>query len=308
MRGVSATTPLRAPRTTPGRLFLLSTLLGVLATTALLPACPVTPIPQETPALSLQIGTRQSCGLFSGLDYDTACLYAVYIAAREVPSRQIVFERCVTLEDRRAQLGQILRGAPIFEGGGLSGDRVVTFELRGLHDVDVDDPCADAADVNQWLFWGESDAVDLTALPPAGVLVPVVVDCRDCAFDCPGGDCFGCQGLGVGTCSVAVPESFCVPGVSFVCGKRCESDNDCFEGARRCTEAKTCDTLETTGELCSPCFLGEAGAVGCAEGFACVGPPGASQGFCAESCPDTFCPTGTRCNRVGNNLIVIGAG
>ena len=32
----------------------------------------------------------------------------------------------------------------------------------------------------------------------------------------------------------------------------------------------------------------------------------ATQGFCAMSCPDNFCPDGTRCNRVGNNLSIIG--
>jgi hypothetical protein len=93
--------------------------------------------------------------------------------------------------------------------------------------------------------------------------------------------------------------------VSFRCDKRCEDDGDCFEGARRC-EGGVCDTREETGELCSPCNLIDGVADGCNEGFACVGPPGATQGFCATSCPDTFCPDGTRCNRVGNNLAVIG--
>lgn len=286
----------------------LASLLATLLVTGAILACPTAPTPRPPVDLSLQLGTRQSCGLFSGLDYDTSCLAAVHIIARDEDTRQVVFERCVTLDERRDQLGEILRGAPIFEGGGLSTDRVVRFELRGLHDRSVDDPCDDTADVDQWLLWGESDAVDLRAFdaPGGGTRVPVVVDCRDCGFACEGGDCFGCAGLGAGTCPVEMPPSFCVPGVSFVCGKRCEVDDDCFEGARRCTENKTCDTTEPTGALCSPCSLQDGVAVGCAEGFACVGPPGATQGFCAEACPDTFCPAGTRCNRVGNNLAIIG--
>ena len=185
---------------------------------------------------------------------------------------------------------------------------VVVFEVRGLHDAaDVGaDRCAEANVVDHWLFWGESDPVDLATLNDDGgaIATRVFVDCRDCGFDCPAGDCFGCQGIGE-TCPATLPTSFCVPGVAFRCDKRCEEDGDCFEGARRCDDG-TCDTLDETGELCSPCVLNDDVVDGCNEGFACVGPPGATQGFCAMSCPDNFCPDGTRCNRVGNNLSIIG--
>jgi hypothetical protein len=269
--------------------------------------------PRPPASVALQIGTRQSCGLFSGLDYDTACLGAVYIATRAVPSGQILLERCLTLDARTPTLGQILRGAPLIETAGLSARGVVTFEVRGLHDADDPgaDRCRDANNVSHWLFWGESEPFDLGALDAAGGdrAVRIFVDCRDCAFDCAPGDCFGCAGLGEGTCPAVMPTSFCVPGVSFRCDKRCDVDEDCFEGARRCDDG-VCDTREETGELCSPCALVD-GAIdgvvdGCNEGFTCVGPPGSTVGFCAMSCPDTFCPDGTRCNRVGNNLAIIG--
>jgi hypothetical protein len=191
----------------------------------------------------------------------------------------------------------------------LSAKGSVTFELRGIHDVEASgvDRCADVANFRHWLLWGESDAFDLGALDKEGGehLVRIVVDCRDCGFACAAGDCFGCQAMNEGQCVAELPESFCVPGVSFQCGKRCDDDTDCFEGARTCLPDGTCDTNEETGELCSPCVLVDGVAQGCNEGFACVGPPGATQGFCAMSCPETFCPSGTRCNRIGNNLSVI---
>ncbi len=289
------------------RLVQLAACLGVLG--AVGAGCIDDPEPKLPATISIQLGTRQSCGLFSGLDYDTTCLQAVYVAARAIPTREVVFERCVTLTERQADLGQILRGTPLLDTGGLSARGAVTFEIRGLHDKGgADDRCADANDVANWLFWGESDPVDLSALDANGgdVVASVFVDCRDCAFDCAAGDCFGCQGIGAGTCSVELPTSFCVPGVAFRCDKRCVDDGDCFEGARRCGDDNICDTREETGELCSPCALRDGVVDGCNEGFACVGPPGATQGFCAMSCPDTFCPAGSRCNRVGNNLAVIG--
>jgi len=275
---------------------------------ALLGGCAEPVEPRPPTSLAIQIGTRQSCGFFSGLDYDTACMSAVYVAARAFPSGQVVYERCITLDERAPTLGQLLRGTPLLESGGLSTQGSVTLEVRGLHDVSGGDQCADPANSAAWLLWGESEPVDLAALGEDGGdggVARIFVDCRDCAFDCAAGDCFGCEALDSGTCPAELPLSFCVPGVSFRCDKRCEDDNDCFEGARRCVGG-TCDVREETGALCSPCRLVGDVAEGCIEGFACVGPPGASVGFCAESCPDTFCPDGTRCNRVGNNLITIG--
>ncbi len=264
--------------------------------------------PRAPVSLSLQIGTRQSCGVFSGLDYDTSCLAAVYVAVRDVVTREIVSEKCTSLAPRKAELGELLRGEAVVDFAGVSTNRQVTFEVRGLHDkADPGvDRCADADDDNHWLFWGESAVIDLAAFNKAGgsLLVPIVVDCRDCAYACAAGDCFGCQALG-DTCSYDLPESFCVPGISFECDKRCDVDADCFEGARTCLPTGFCDIREATGELCSPCALIDGVVDGCDEGFTCVGPPGATQGFCANSCPQSFCVQGTRCNRRNNNLIVI---
>lgn len=274
-------------------------------------ACTVEAPPRPPVSLSLQLQTKQSCGVFSGLDYDTSCLSAVYVAVKD-DAGVVLSERCTTLEARRAELGELLRGDPVVDLSGVSTNKdAVVFEVRGLHDKGDDgaDRCAEAENENHWLFWGESNVVDLKGLDEAGgnVVVPVVVDCRDCAFDCsPATDCFGCRALDA-TCPVDLPESFCVPGVAFECDKRCDDDSDCFEGARVCLASGRCDTREATGGLCSPCALIEGAVDGCGDGFTCVGPPGSTQGFCAESCPQHFCVQGTRCNRIGNNLITITA-
>jgi hypothetical protein len=103
---------------------------------------------------------------------------------------------------------------------------------------------------------------------------------------------FGCQGINDGQCVAELPESFCVPGVSFQCGKRCDDDTDCFEGARTCLPDGTCDTEEETGELCSPCLLVDGVAQGCNEGFACVGPPGRYPGLLRDELPGDILPVG----------------
>jgi hypothetical protein len=269
-----------------------------------------TPVDPRLPAqVSLQLGTRQSCGVFSGLDYETSCLAAVHVVVRDAGTRSVVLQSCTPLTERRLALGDILRGAPVDVLTGLSANRAVIFEVRGLQDVADPgaDRCADADVAAHWLFWGESDVVDLASLDEDGgaLLVPLFVDCRDCAYACPGDDCFGCPALGTGTCPVQTPQSFCVPGVSFQCDKLCNDDDDCFEGARTCLPSGVCDDTTSTGGVCSPCALVEGTVIGCGDGFTCVGPPGATRGFCAESCPDHFCVDGTRCNRLGNNLAVI---
>jgi len=280
---------------------------GVSLLLLVLAACPGA-VPRPAVSLSIQIGTRQSCGVFSGFDYDTSCLSAVYVVVRDADTRTVLSEKCTNLTTRTPELGEILRGEPVVDFGGISTQGAAVFEVRGLHDKGEPgvDRCENVADDSHWLFWGESDVVDLGALDKDGgnALVRVVVDCRDCAFTCEPGDCFGCFALG-STCPLALPESFCVPGVAFQCDKTCNVDDDCFEGARTCLPNKRCDTVEPTGGLCSPCALIGGVVDGCGEGFTCVGPPGSTQGFCAEGCPDHFCVQGTRCNRIGNNLITI---
>lgn len=265
--------------------------LGV-TTSACTPAAePRPPVP-----LSLQLATRQSCGLLSGLDYDTACLAAVYVLVLD-ETKQALFEKCQVLDARSPDLRTLLQ-EPIIDIGGLSSQGVVTFEVRGFHDVGAPgaDPCTSPATTDNWLFWGESGPVDLAQYddgdgPP---LIRIVLDCRDCAN---ADDVFGCGGIrpeDTGTCGPELPDSFCVPTVT--CNKGCEDGDDCFEGARACID-DVCDVAVLSGRLCSPC----GGAVACADDFVCVEKPGQDP-FCAAPCPDALCPTGTKCNRRGNEL------
>ena len=273
----------------------LPTLIALVAT-----ACPQRPEPRPPVPASLQLATRQSCGVLSGLDYDTSCLAALYVLVLDQTKRAL-FEECHVLDARSPDLRTLLQ-EPIINVTGLSSrDLVVTFEVRGFHDVGgAEDPCVSPATTDNWLFWGESEPVNLAEYddgegPP---LIRVVLDCRDCTDD---NDVFGCGGIVVadagvdpGTCGPELPDSFCVPTVA--CEKGCEDDDDCFEGARTCVDG-TCDVDVLTGGLCSPC--GE--AIACADDFVCVERPG-QPSFCAPPCPDALCPTGTKCNRRGNDL------
>ena len=265
--------------------------------------------PRPPIKLSLRLATRASCGNLSGLDYDTGCLAAIYLRALG-ENRQTLVEDCVTLTDRPADLRELLSGEPSNTLEGLSANQVVTFEVRGLHDTGLTPAVAatlcDQTDLSdRWLFWGESAPIDLAtydSTTPGSTVVPLVIDCRDCAEDCAEGRCFGCNAMDDDVCPATFPPSFCVPAVDFVCAKRCDSDDDCFEGARACVTDR-CDVTDPSGPLCAPC--NPSGGAACAEGYTCVGPPGAQNGFCAEPCPDTPCVNGTKCTRVGNNLDVI---
>ena len=275
-------------------------LLLALTSLTSLTACPQRPPPRPPVPGSLQLATRQSCGVLSGLDYDTSCLAAVFVLVLDETKRP-VFQTCHVLPARSPDLRTLLE-EPIIDITGLSAQGVVTFEVRGFHDVGAlgTDPCASPATTDNWLFWGESEPVDLAQYddgdgPP---LIRIVLDCRDCT---DANEVFGCGGIilqdaGVspGTCGPELPDSFCVPTVA--CDKGCADDSDCFEGARSCIE-DTCDLEVLTGGLCSPC----GGAIACSDETVCVKKPGQAA-FCAPPCPDALCPTGTKCNRRGNGL------
>lgn len=251
-------------------------------------------------AASLQLATRQSCGVLSGLDYNTACLAAVYVLVLD-ETRRALFETCQVLDEQLGARSPDLRTLleqPIIDITGLSSQGTVTFEVRGFHDVGAAgiDPCRSPATTDNWLFWGESDPIDLAKYDDGegAPLIRVVLDCRDCS-DADG--VFGCGGITVddtGTCGPELPDAFCVPTVS--CAKACDDSDDCFEGARACSEG-SCDVALLSGGLCSPC----GGAIACADDFVCVEKPGQSP-FCAPPCPDARCPNGTKCNRRGNGL------
>lgn len=273
-------------------------------------ACPPSASPRPPAELSLQIGTRQSCGVPSGLDYDTTCLAAVDVLVLD-ENTEVIEERCVTLDARVGELRELLRGEAILRTSGLSAQGRVYFEVRGLHDagagvdggpVTADDLCDRPALADHWLFWGRSALVDLAKYDAAGGadVIPIVVDCRDCSYTegCSATRCYGCGGFGA-TCPAALPTSFCTP-VS-ACDKSCDDELDCFDGALPCV-ANRCADEEAQGRLCGAC---NDSGVGCADGFTCVGAPGAHQGVCAPLCPDELCPAGTRCTRLGPDLAII---
>jgi hypothetical protein len=282
----------------------LVALLAVASAGCTPPAHPTNPV-----KLSIQLATRQSCGVLSGLDYDTSCAAAIDVRAIDPATRLPIpgAEQCTPVSDA-AQLRDLLEGAPLATVARLSANRRVILQVRGLHDLDASgiDLCQDPnGDHAHWLFWGDSDAIDLSqfASGDAGTsLLRIVIDCRDCTFSsgCASPPCFGCSGLiadaGPDQCAADFPLSFCVPAVA--CDKACDSNADCFEGARGCVN-HVCDTAQLTGTLCSPC--GGTGA-GCADKYQCVLRNGDPQGFCAPLCPDAVCATGTKCNRLHNAL------
>jgi hypothetical protein len=271
---------------------------------ALPSACTPPPLDPRPPVpLSLQLVTRQSCGVLSGLDYETSCLAAVYVRVLDV-ARVPVHEECHVFSERPGELRELVRGGAVLSFARLSTNEVVTFEVRGLHDVDLPDGqtpeglCARAPLIDErWLFWGESGPVDLAAYDDSkGALVRIVLDCRDCTYSCGDLECFGCPGFGA-QCPAETPSSFCVPTTS--CDKSCEDADDCFEGARQCIGGR-CDVAQLTGGLCSPC----GGGIACSDGLTCVARAANQPGFCAPLCPDEVCASGTRCNRLGNNLVL----
>ena len=283
-------------------------------------ACPAPSSDRGPVDVSLQLATRQSCGVLSGLDYDTSCMAAVDVRVLDAVTHELITEQCRRLDDTRPTLRAALEGStPLVEVSKLSANRAVIFQVRGLHDVadGVDggpagtvDPaslCANAADDKQWLFWGDSDPVDLRPLDAndsdASHIVRIVLDCRDCTFgtqtQCGGTSCFGCAGVGAGTCPASIPTSFCVPTVA--CDKACNKDGDCFEGLA-CVN-HVCIASVPSGELCSPCGA-EHGGLGCGDGFDCVRRGTSGDAFCADVCPgaDHVCAAGTKCTRLGNDL------
>lgn len=266
--------------------------------------------PRPPAELSLQIGTRQSCGVPSGLDYDTSCLAAVDVLVLD-ESTEVIDERCIPLDNRVGELRELLRGEAILRTSGLSAKGIVIFEVRGLHDAGVGadggpigagELCARPALADHWLFWGRSVPVDLGKYDAAGGtdVIPIIIDCRDCTFaGCGALPCYGCAGFGA-ACPAAMPTSFCTP--TGACDKSCVEDNDCFEGALPCVFDRCADD-QALGRLCGPC---NDRGVGCADGFTCVGAPGARDGVCTPLCPDALCPAGTKCTRLGPDLAIIG--
>jgi len=274
---------------------------------ALIATCTTQPPIERPPVeLSLQLATRQSCGVLSGLDYDTTCLAAIHVRVLDA-NRALRDEYCQPLDEPvPANLRELLLGDAVLNFSRLSTNATVIFEVRGLQNANgstVEELCASAGNASNWLFWGASPQIDLRAFDDSAEsqLVTIFLDCRDCEFECPDNDCFGCAAFSNGdppTCNPnAFPESFCIP--TTTCDKVCEADVDCFGGLRTC-EGDRCDISVFNGGFCSPCNE----IIQCAEGLVCLERPSdiRQNGFCAPACPDTFCSTGTKCNRLGNDL------
>jgi hypothetical protein len=282
----------------------------VWACIALMSSC-TPPAPARPPVqASLRIATRTSCGDISTTDYDTSCMTALSILVRDAEASTVLASVCEVIEPRNT-LGEILFGDTLAQLSGVSANKKVIVEIRGSHVLSEEtaDPCVAASDPANWLLWGESGVVDLAPADDngEGVVIPVVVECRDCEFalGCNDiGDCFGCAAMRNGVCPVALPASYCAP-IDLDCARTCQTDDDCFGGARPCINNR-CDVDLITGGVCSPCskIAGEP-PVGCDASLQCVGRQGQSRGICAPRCPDEFCPSGTRCVRRGNGLQVI---
>ena len=295
----------------------------VLAVTLLATACaPAASTSERAPVpLALRLRTKGSCGAFSGFSYDASCLAAIYVAVRDAAG-PLISEECRPLDDAPNDLGEFLLRPPALTFGGLSTNRSVVFEVRGLHDVGVSGDIAALCDrpalTDHWLFWGQSERIDLATFDDTdagSVGIEVLVECRDCSFACDAGGCTGCAGIGVGTCPASFPTSFCVPAnTGRSCETPCQDDGDCFDGALICNATtRHCDPAAGApsgghGGLCARCRLGTTGtAEGCDDGLSCVGSPGSDTGFCATPCPDFACARGMTCNHVADDFGVLGA-
>ncbi|MCP4501917.1 MAG: hypothetical protein GY822_18320 [Deltaproteobacteria bacterium] len=283
-----------------GLVFLAATFLGVACAEEV-------PPPQGVQKnISVEFTSKESCQPV--VNYDLECLSAVLM--RLVPEAGgDVVERCVKLspEDRPANLFNFLSGNDVLRFMRASSGRWI-LQVRGIHDRSAEggfDPCAAGADVERWLFWGETpDAIDFGAFEKsdAGVMgINLRVECRDCTQ--------GCTTLGDVTCPARMPPAFCVPSDSqLTCGRTCQDDQSCFEGALECifgdatNENGRCypeggDPQSSARTFCTPCT----NASDCSDGYFCVGSD--DNRFCARDCPASFCPRGATCNRLGDGLL-----
>lgn len=282
-------------------------LAGALLVLTLLGGCtpPVTGGPDTPLALSLGLRPKGSCDI-SPVQYRTECLAAVELIV--VPEAGEPQRSCHVLpsDARHATLADLLfADEPVVRLGTVTGRGPVVFQVRGIHEkglLEGEDPCEAAASSQHWLFWGESVPVDLDdddALDALHVTLPI--DCRDCSR--------GCESLGTPQCPAVLPPSYCVPfAAGFSCERRCDTDEECFEGALFCGEdTGRCDTESgepktlNTGGFCTPC----GGAGDCDSGFSCVGSPNASEGLCTRDCPLNRCLSGATCRRLGAGLVLL---
>ncbi len=268
-------------------------------------ACTPSATPTEPIALSLGLRPKPSCDL-TPVQYTTECLAAVEVLL--VPESGAPAQRtCVPLEgDKRfANLADLLTADdPVIRFATLTGRGAVVFKVRGIHDKALlgADPCDPNTSSQHWLFWGESPPIVIEDAAEDGGVVDITlsVDCRDCQG--------GCQRVGSPQCPARLPPSYCVPfSPGFSCARRCDDDQECFEGAiacgdddGRCHPSGGAPGSGDTGGFCFPCQ--DSGD--CDVGYSCVGAPNASQGLCARDCPLNRCLSGASCRRLGPDLVV----
>lgn len=284
---------------------------GVLAIALQGSACAPPPLSQEPAQVALRLRVKGSCGL-SPVLFDTQCLAAVDLQVIDERGRTRA-RTCVSVADRYEDLGALLSAAtPALQLGSIDSDEPVRFRILGLHDRGAlsggapDTFCAAAEADAHWLFWGESAAVDLSFVAEADgerYAIAIPIDCRDCQN--------GCATLGTPQCPATFPLSYCVPyALGLSCERRCDSDDECFEGAHVCdADAGRCDPAEghpetgNTGGFCYPCQS----AADCDVGYDCVAETGQTEGICVRRCPADRCLEGATCRRLGADLRLLGS-
>lgn len=262
--------------------------------------------PRDPLRVPIQLRAKGSCGL-SPVLYDAPCLAAVEVSVRD-RNGLLLSKHCEPIRPRFASLADLLNAATsTLSFATLSDQGAVRFRITGVHDagalaeVSEKGICTNTDQPRHWLFWGESDLIDLRQmeLSDAGLLsIDLPIDCRDCAG--------GCANLATSQCPASMPLSYCVPyAVGLTCARRCDNDQECYEAQVTCNpETERCDPAlgnpqsGNTGAFCFPCRFSS----DCDLGYSCVASPGEEEGFCAPRCPENRCLDGAMCKRIGADL------
>ncbi|MFZ9886936.1 MAG: hypothetical protein ACO3JL_05480 [Myxococcota bacterium] len=270
--------------------------------------CDAPEVPTTSPlAVSVALRPRASCGA-SPLDYQLSCLAAVVLEVSEAKGQKS--HAVCTLVDENTSLESLAdlltRDVPLVKLLTMADRGPFIFRMRGVHRQGLtaeEDPCSASSASRHWLLFGESAPVSLANVTDDAVEVAIGLDCRSCQS--------GCGGLVEGTCPARFPASYCVPYTpGFSCARRCDGDEECFEGALPCdNETGRCDPAGAapggagTGGFCGGCLS----SGDCDPGFACVGARGATVGLCSESCPLQRCRNGATCLPLSADLVLLGA-
>lgn len=272
--------------------------------------CGPQPDAREPLRLPMLLRAKGSCGL-SPVLYDASCLAAVEVTVSDSRGR-VLWTQCQPVDSRFTSLADLLNAAsPTLSFAALSEQGSLRFRVTGVHDagalagVSGKGICGRTDEPRHWLFWGESDLINLRR--PEGyeddiVEVELPIDCRDCSS--------GCTNIATSQCSAAMPLSYCVPfSLGLSCARRCDGDDECYEGQVACREdTQRCDPAlgnPQTGNTGGFCFSCQS-SLDCDLGYSCVAAPGETTGFCAPRCPENRCLDGAMCKRIGAGLDLLG--